>query len=370
MTVRLTTRFCLVLLGISFLGAPLAAQKIPRLDSYEGVAIRILQSNNAGNVQHIIDPVTNEVVGVIEGCPRPHNLFAHPDGLYYYCTNETESTLDVFDTRTLQLVEQLQLTGRPNKGAINKKLRKIYIGIASGAPVVDVFDLDTHEKITSIPVTTGIHNVYVSPDGNWVVAGLNGRSQGSIQIIDPNIDEVVGTITLEDDQGVPHTVRPMAFLAADDGSTAKLFANGAGVNGIWVIDWETRQKERMLFPPPLPAWMRNSDGNQGAPMHGLEVLPDRSAIWASSRLDSRIYGWSLPDLEYIGAIEVGPTANWMTSTPDSKYMYVAVSGSDYTLAIDLETHEIIAKMTTGARPARVDVAILPLDRVSGVGGRR
>ena len=59
------------------------------------------------------------------------------------------------------------------------------------------------------------------------------------------------------------------------------------------------------------------------------------AVWASSRLDSRIYGWTLPDLEFIGGIEVGPTANWMTSTPDSKYMYVAVSGSDYTIAVDL-----------------------------------
>jgi YVTN family beta-propeller protein len=54
----------------------------------------------------------------------------------------------------------------------------------------------------------------------------------------------------------------------------------------------------------------------------------------------------------------------MTSTPDSRYMYVAVSGSDHTLAIDLQTREIIAKMTTGARPARIDVAILPVNRVS------
>ena len=102
-------------------------------------------------------------------------------------------------------------------------------------------------------------------------------------------------------------------------------------------------------------------------MHGLEVLPDRSALWASSRLASRIYGWSLPDYEFQGAIEVGPTANWMTSTPDSKYMYVAVSGSDYTIAIDLATHEIIAKIQTGARPARIDVAILPADRVNNNG---
>ena len=47
----------------------------------------------------------------------------------------------------LELVEQLPLTARPNKAALNKKHRKIYVGIAA-APFVDVFDLDTHEKLT------------------------------------------------------------------------------------------------------------------------------------------------------------------------------------------------------------------------------
>lgn len=361
------TRLFLLFAGLGVLGAPLSAQKVTRLDSYDGVVVRILQSNNAGDIQHIIDPMTNQVVGVIDGCPRPHNVFAHPDGLYFYCTNEMDNTLDVFDTRSLELVEQIPLTDRPNKGAINKQRRKIYVGIAA-APFVDVFDLDTHAKLKSIPVSTGIHNVYVSPDGEWVVAGLNARDEGSIEIIDPDVDEVVDAITLIDDRGEDRRVRPMAFLAAEDGSTDKLFAHGGGVNGVWVIDWETRTKERILFPPNLPAWMRNADGNQGAPMHGLEVLPDRSAVWASSRLDSRIYGWSLPDLEYIGAVEVGPTANWMTSTPDSRYMYVAVSGSDHTIAIDLESLEIVAQMRTGARPARIDTAVLPPDRVNTTAG--
>ena len=94
------------------------------------------------------------------------------------------------------------------------------------------------------------------------------------------------------------------------------------------------------------------------------------AVWASSRLDSRIYGWSLPDLEYIGAIEVGPTASRMASTPDSNYIYVAVSGSDDTFAIDLETHEIISKMTTGTRPERIYVAVLPPERVGDTRERR
>ena len=351
-----------ILAGLMLAGSPLGAQKVERLDSYEGVVIRILQSNNAGNVHAVIDPALNEVVGYIEGCPRAHNIFPHPDGLYYYCTNEEANTLDVFDTVTLKLVEQLPLTDRPNKAAYNKYNRKIYVGIAR-APFVDVFDIDTHEKLESIPVATGIHNVYVSPDGKWVVAGLNGRNEGSIQVIDASTDQVVREISLPDARGVIHRVRPMMFLAADDGSTDKILAQGAAVNGFWVVDWETGETEQIIYPPQLPAWKQSAEANQGAPMHGLEVLPDRSAVWASSRLDSRIYGWSLPDFEYIGGVEVGPAANWMTPTPDSRYMYVAVSGADYTVVVDLEKLEVIGKMTVGAGPKRIDTAILPPHRV-------
>jgi len=61
----------------------------------------------------------------------------------------------------------------------------------------------------------------------------------------------------------------------------------------------------------------------------------------------------------------------MTSTPDSKYIYdVAVSASDDTFAIDLETHQIISKMTTGNRPERIYVAVLPPERVRYTRERR
>ena len=102
---------------------------MPQLDSYDGVVVRILQSNNAGTIQHVIDPELNEVVGLIRGCPNPHNLTMHPDALYYYCANEQDHTVDVFDTKTLELVEQVKLSQRPNKVAVNKKYRKIYAGI-------------------------------------------------------------------------------------------------------------------------------------------------------------------------------------------------------------------------------------------------
>jgi YVTN family beta-propeller protein len=387
MATPLINRAVRVFAGIVLLSASIAAQGVPRLDSYEGVAVRILQSNNAGNIHHIIDPSINQVVGLIRGCPHAHNLTVHPDGLYYYCANEQQKTVDVFDTKTLQLVQQIPLSERPNKIAVNKKHRKIYAGIVnrtakvvgpgfqpsadgSLASVIDVIDIATHQVIRSVPVHHPVHNTYVTPDDNYVVAGLRGEvgpGEPTIQVIDPKTDTVVWGMELTGHRQygrTHHEVRPMAFEANPDGSTKRMFAQATGINAVWVIDWAKRQVVDMLWPPKLPLWRQNADGIQTGDMHGLEVLPDRSAVWASSRLDSRIYGWSLPDLKYIGAVEVGPSANWMTPTPDSRYMYVAISGMDHTLAVDLRKLSIVAKIKTGARPARISTAILPLNRVN------
>ena len=113
--------FTTAMAGVLLLAGQAAAQGVPRLDSYEGVAVRILQSNNAGNIHHLIDPTTRRVVGLIRGCPHAHNLAVHPDSLYYYCSNEQDKTVDVFDTRTLQQIQQIPLSERPNKIVVNKK---------------------------------------------------------------------------------------------------------------------------------------------------------------------------------------------------------------------------------------------------------
>ena len=102
---------------------------------------RIIQTNSAGTNAHIIDPETHEVLAVIEGLPHVHGVAEHPEGLYYYFSNEMHSTIDVVDTRTLEVVDRIPLSGRPNNVSISKELRKLYVGIRS-APYTDVIDAE------------------------------------------------------------------------------------------------------------------------------------------------------------------------------------------------------------------------------------
>lgn len=342
-------RLLSVFLGTCLFAASLVAQS-------QDTVVRIIQTNSAGTNAHLIDPDTNEVVGVIDGVAQAHAAINNPDGTLFYFANERDHTIDIVDVETLEVVETIRLQDRPNKLALNETYRKIYVGIRDSA-LVEVIDLDTHEVINRIPVLHGVHNVYVTKDQQHVIVGLGvnpGTSEEpTIQVIDPSTDEIVWGVSLGG-----HRVRPMAIESNADGSPGRVFAQATRMNGFYVIDWDQREVVDFVSPPPLAIAYQNFDGIQEGTGHGLLVLPDQSALWYASRLDSRVYAWSLPDLEFIGGVDVGPSPQWLTATPDSRTLYVSLVGSMETLALNTETHEIIARIPVGFGPKRNSTHIL------------
>ena len=244
--------------------------------------VRVIQTNSAGTNAHLIDPGTHEVLAVIEGLPHAHGVAEHPDGLYYYFSNEMHSTLDVVDTRTLEIIEHIPLSGRPNNISISKELRKLYVGIR-GAPYTDVIDVDTHEVIKTIRMYRGVHNIYVTEDSRYAVASL---APGPVSPEDPSI-EVIDTDTDEIAWGIPVNglrTRPLAIESNPDGSPRRIFAQASEHHGFFVIDWDTREIVDFISPPSVPLSQINADGRQDGPSHGLEVLADNSAVWDVSRV--------------------------------------------------------------------------------------
>jgi DNA-binding beta-propeller fold protein YncE len=240
---------------------------------------------------------------------------------------------------------------------INKTQNKLYVAIRDSAHL-QIIDLDSHKVIKTLSVHAGIHNVYVTKDDNYIVAGLGAYpetfDEPTIQVIDASTDEIAFSISLEG-----FRVRPMAIESNSDGSPSRIFAQAERLNGFYVVDWDQRKAIDFVAVPSLSMSQQNFDGIQNGTGHGLLVLPDQSALWYASRLDSRVYAWSLPDLEFMGGIEVGPSPQWLTATPDSQTLYVSMVGSMETVALDTQAHEIIARIPVGFGPKRNSTHILP-----------
>ena len=100
----------------------------------------IYETNSAGDNVHIIDPVTNKVVGVIEGIEVNHGVAVAPDGTRIYVSDEAQSTLDVVDSKTLKVIKRIPLSGHPNNVAVAPDGRRVYVGIIQAPGGVDVID--------------------------------------------------------------------------------------------------------------------------------------------------------------------------------------------------------------------------------------
>ena len=328
----------------------LAALIIPAAAAAQ--TVRIVQTNSAGDNVHIIDPVTNEVVGEIQGIERAHGAAPSPDGKALYVANESDDTIDIVDVAMLKVVKQVELIGRPNNIAITPDGGKVYVAIAESPGALQVYDTEAGEITATISVHGGVHNTYVTPDGKYAVAGMIGAR--NITVVDTATDMPVWTTYW--DRGI----RPMAFDTNEDGSTRHIYAQLSNFNGFGVLDFETRREVKRIEYPELPSDER-TPGHGGNTAHGLGVTPDNRYLIANSSLNSSVYVYSLPDLELQGGVRVGHSPNWVTITPDSKYAYISVSGNNNVAVIDIEKVELTARIETGGQVPKRN-ATLVLDQ--------
>ena len=107
----------------------------------------IVQTNSAGDNVHVIDPVTNKVMGVINGIEVSHGAAVAPDGTRIYVSNEADSTLDFVDGKSLKVVKKVPLSGHPNNIAVGKDGRRVYVGIIQAPGGVDVIDTASMKNV-------------------------------------------------------------------------------------------------------------------------------------------------------------------------------------------------------------------------------
>jgi YVTN family beta-propeller protein len=323
---------------------------LPALTAQAGKAF-IVQTNSAGDSVTLIDPVTDRIAAEIPDAEVIHGAAAAPDGSYLYLSDEALSTVDIVETRTLRIIKRIPLTGGPNNIAIRKDGKRVYVAITGAQGGVDVIDTVTQQKVKFIRILGGVHNTFITPDSKHVVAGSTGGSVATV--IDTELERPVWSIHFEGG------VRPICFETNADGSTKRMFAQITNLHGFAIVDWAARKETGRITLPEIPADQRNSEGIQGAPAHGILIAPDAKTLWSTSKINSAVYVYSMPDLKYLGEVKVGKVPDWLTFTPDGKKLYVANAHDNTVSVIDVTARKEITRLKVGQVPKRNITAVLP-----------
>ena len=333
-------RGALLMLAVGFAAAPVLAK-----------SVRIIQTNSAGTTVDVIDAATNKVVGVINGIEVNHGAAAAPDGSKFFISNEADKTLDVVDTKTLKVIKKIVLSNHPNNIDISHDGKRVYVSIAAAPGGVDVIDTTTLTRVKTLPVKGAAHNTYVTPDGKFIVTGSVAGKR--VTVFDQPMEKELWTMDF--DAGV----RPIAFEKNPDGSVKRMFVQLSDFHGFVAVDWATHKEQARITLPDIPEKERQTEGLQGSPSHGMVIPADGKSIWVTSKVNSRLYEYSLPDLKLMGEVKVGSHPEWLTATPDGKFIYAADAGSNAVSVVDVAARKEVTRITVGYVPKRNITAVLP-----------
>ena len=322
----------------------------------------IYVTNSAGGTVDVVDPASNSVVQVIRGIELPHGVNFSPDASRVYVSDEAESVLDVIDRERGEIVKKIPLSGRPNNITITKDGRRVLVGIRTLPGGVDVVDTSSLLFARTIAVNRSIHNIYVTPDGKYAVAG--SIETKSATVIDLQTDQVAWEVKFD------NGVRPMAFDSNPDGSTKLIFVQLSNLNGFAVVDFAKHVEVARVKFPDQPGGYGTAEVRLNTPSHGIGVAPNGKSLWVGSTVANAVFEYSLPDLKLIGYCPLpnvyppnhaptGSVPEWITFTPDSRVLYVSNSGARSVSAIDTATRKLLRVIPVGEVPKRINTLAFP-----------
>src|SRR5207302_2048528 len=211
-------------------------------------------------------------------------------------------------------------------------------------------------NVKTIPIRGGIHDLNVTPDGKYVIAGASRGAKppaNTMNVIDTRTNEIAWKLLMNP------APSPMAISTNPDGSTKWIFAQLGGFNGFAVVDFAAQAKINEIKLPEIAPEKRIAYGPPAA-SHGIAITSDQKTLLVNSRLNSALYAYSIPDLKLLGSAALsGVGASWLTITPDNKTAYVANEQSNNVSVVEIKSMKEIARIPVGFVPARNIAWMLP-----------
>ena len=178
-----------------------------------GTAVRIIQTNAAGDGAHLIDPGDQPRHRRAAAASRSRTASPRrPTARGCISSNEVRHTLDVVDAEDAGRDRAHPAQRPPEQRQHHEGRPQGLRGHSRRHPgALDVIDTVALKNVKTVPTKGGIHNVYVTPDSSsrWP-ARFRERT---ISIVDTATDTLARTIPMS------AGIRPMAFTTNPDGST-------------------------------------------------------------------------------------------------------------------------------------------------------
>ncbi|HVZ32650.1 MAG TPA: hypothetical protein VG963_09505, partial [Polyangiaceae bacterium] len=238
---------------------------------------------------------------------------------------------------------------------------------ATSAQVVDVFDAKTGQRVGSFATGTYPHQNDYSADGKHIYNSSIGNvgyesvpyaqnaSKGDRWLVqvDANTLQVLKTWKFE------YGIRPNV-VSADENT---LYTQLSYLNGVVKYDL-INSKELARSDQPLSEFAMNTyesydEYPHDSAHHGLALSRDGQTLCDCGTIDNTVSLVSTADMQVKKTIDVGMIPYWATTSPDGRYCFVSLSGSDAVSVIDYEAEAEVKTVQVDKFPQRSRLGRVP-----------
>jgi DNA-binding beta-propeller fold protein YncE len=182
------------------------------------------------NTLEVVDLKAGKRIDEIEGLQEPQGLAYVPMRHELIVTNGGGGTADIYDTRSLEQLLQVNLGSDPDNVRYDPATDQAYVGYGEGSgAALAVLDLKTGTKIADINLSGHPESFQLEKNGQRIF--VNVPDSGQVEVVDREQGSVVATWPIQD----ASENFPMALDEADH----RLFVGTRSPPKLLVLDTET-----------------------------------------------------------------------------------------------------------------------------------
>lgn len=196
-----------------------------------------------------------------------------------------------------------------------------------------VLGVPSYQTLATIAVGAEPHEVIATPDGRKAYTANVGDK--SVSVVDLRTYKMLRTIHS------PALDYPHGLGLTSDGR--RLLLTSEGSRRLVLID-----TGRDVI---LKSVTTNQEGS-----HMVAVLKGDRRAFVANRKSGSVSEVGVPDLKIARTLKVGAGPEGIATTPNGRWLLVALQGSDQVVILDSGTREPVARLSTGATPIRIAVS--------------
>jgi len=303
--------------GLFAAGTVLAAST---MSAFSANAHLVYVSNEKDDTVSIIDTKTMSVVNTIEVGERPRGIILSKDHKYLYICASDSDTVQVLDVATNTIIHDLPSGEDPEQFALHPNNKHLYIANEDDN-ITTVVDVESRKVLAQIDVGVEPEGMAVSPDGKLAVN--TSETTNMVHWMDTKTFKVIDN-TLVDQ-------RPRHAEFNKDGTL--LWASSEIGGTVSII---------LVHPDKAAMGGEKNDATTQEGLKKLRVVEAKTSNFNRKvihKINFKIPGISKDRIQPVG----------IRLTSDGKYAFVALGPANHIAVVDAKTYEVINYILVGRR---------------------